>query len=904
MRSFVLPDVGLSRLRFSAGGIAGMMSFVIVMVMLAALAPPLLSATPAHAATVGTAGLFVPVQGRLVDSRYGKGVSQEPLAPYAPRTVQATGAAGIPTDGVSAVLVTMTAVAPAAAGQMSAGSADGTMTGVMRYDASPYTSNSAIVMVSDLGQIQIQATTTMNVMVDVQGYYTAGNGVTAAGGYSPIKQTRAVDTVNGVGLPKAKLTGGSTSTIQVTGTAGVPAGAKAVFVNFQINNANTTAGYFNPYSTSATSRPGTSLNFDGSPFTSIGAIVPIAADGTIKVYLSAGNTVDLLMDVEGYFTPGGSSSDVGVFTPAIAKIYDTRAATHVAPGATVTVPVGGINDMPSVGNGLSAITANLTVVDAGTAGGYVRAYASGTTEPTNVATLTFNKGTAGAYTTNLATIPVGSDNAIKIHNLSTDTVDIILDLNGWYTKMPTVGLACPTPFVGENWTEGTTPTTVDCTLAATNPYGSSLTVSVAYDGTSHGLYTVPAKSSISPALAVPAHTGEHVISAETTTPAGEQVMTSYDFAVGDWSTSRWGTSLANGSTTDLPPTLDYAPYYGSFPDDGTLVFALTTNPDGQSNPIQTSNGTTRDMPVTAGLLAPGTTYYWTATATGRVDGRQELITRTSNIYSFTTSANYTSEDQPASSSTCEDTASDLASHESIQDAVAENANRSIGYTCVADLVTVAVADDSGDSVAEVVQEAPTEEPIDLTGLNAQDRAAVLPQIELTNTEIVPESPTTQAGEMEPLSTTINTQYRASSNDTLRWGQMTTARVVIWQSSIKLNTWISLQRTYHTFNVSYTSMNKRQISVTIPLRMRESVPFWFDHDVDNLWFMPFAFGTSFTQTKHPMTPKKAAKFFAELYDISVNDRSAGRVFKIGGTIKLPRFQCYLNAPCKYPYGREA
>ncbi|MFE5837295.1 hypothetical protein [Arthrobacter sp. NPDC056493] len=830
-------------------------------------------------------------------------MSKEPLAPYTPRTVQATGAAGIPAEGVSAVLVTMTAVAPTAAGQMSAGPADGAMTGVMRYDASPYTSNSAIVMMSDVGQIQIQATTTANVMVDVQGYYTAGNGVTAAGGYSPVKQTRTVDTVNGVGLPKAKLTGGSTSTIQVTGTASVPAGAKAAFVNFQVNNANTTAGYFNPYATSATSRPGTSLNFDGSPFTSIGAIVPLAADGTIKVYLSTGNTIDLLMDVEGYFTPGGSSSDAGVFTPAVAKIYDTRATGHVAPGATVTIPVGGTNDIPSADNGLSAIVANLIVIDSGTAGGYARAYASGTTEPTNVATLTFNKGTAGALTTNLATIPVGSDNAIKIHNVSTDTVDYILDLNGWYTKMPTVAFSCPTPFVGASWTEGTTPTMVDCTLAATNPYGSPLSVSVAYDGTSYGLYSVPARSSISPAIAVPAHTGEHVISAETTTPIGEQVMTTYEFAVGNWSTSRWGTSLANGSTTDFPPTLDYAPYYGSFPDDGTLVFALTTNPDGQSNPIQTSNGTTRDMPVADGLLAPGTTYYWTATATGRVEGRQDLITRTSNVYSFTTSAKYTSEDQPAPSTNCEDTASDLASQESIQDAVAEDADRSIGFTCVADLVTVAVADDSGDSVAEVVQEGPTEEPIDLTGLDAQDRAALLPQVELTNTEIVAESPTTQAGEMQPLSTTINSQYRASSNDTLWWGQMTTAKVVIWKSSIKLNTWISLQKTRHSFNVFYTSMNKRQISVTIPLRMRESIPLWWDRDVDTLVFRPFSFGTSFTQTQFPETDGPG-KFFAEMYNMSINDRSAGRVFKVAGTIKLPRFQCYITAPCKYPYGREA
>lgn len=425
---------------------------MIALSMAATLLTPLFSVAPVQAATVGTAGLFVPVQGRLVDSRVGTGIAKAPLAPMTPRTVQVTGAAGIPTDGVSAVLVTVTAVAPTTAGQMSAGPADGTMAGVMRYDASPYTSNSAVVMVSDAGQINIQATTSTNVMVDVQGYYTIGNGVTAAGGYSPVTQSRIVDTVNGVGLAKAKLAGGSTSTIQVTGKAGVPAGAAAVFVNFQINNSTTVAGYINPYATNATSRPGVSLNFDASPSTSIGAIVPLAADGTIKMYLSAGNTIDLLLDVEGYFTPGDTSSSAGVFTPAVAKIYDTRSAVHVAPGATVTIPIGGTNDIPTVANGLSAITANLTVIDTGTAGGYARAYASGTTEPTNVGTLTFSPATAGKYTTNLATIAVGADNAIKIHNVSTDTVDYIIDMQGWYSISP------PTEFsvVGGDFVVGET----------------------------------------------------------------------------------------------------------------------------------------------------------------------------------------------------------------------------------------------------------------------------------------------------------------------------------------------------------------------------------------------------------------------------------------------------------------
>ncbi|PYI69756.1 hypothetical protein CVV68_01205 [Arthrobacter livingstonensis] len=310
---------------------------------------------------------------------------------------------------------------------MSAGPADGALSGVMRYDANSPTSNSAIVSVSATGKIQIQATTTTNTNIDVQGYYTSGNDVTAAGGYAPVDQSRIVDTINGVGLPKATIGSGQTVTIQVAGKAGVPAGAQAAFVNFQVDNATTSAGYINPYATSSTSRPGVALNFDGGPYTSIGAIVKLDANGAFKLYLSQGNMIHLLMDVGGYFTAGSSN---GTFTPAISKLYDTRASGHVAPGQTVTVDVGGVGPIPGLTEGLTAMVGNLTVIDPGTAGGYARAWASGAPEPKNVASLSFGTGTH----TNLITVPVGGNDegAIQIHNVSPDTVDFILDLQGWY----------------------------------------------------------------------------------------------------------------------------------------------------------------------------------------------------------------------------------------------------------------------------------------------------------------------------------------------------------------------------------------------------------------------------------------------------------------------------------------
>jgi hypothetical protein len=39
-------------------------------------------------------------------------------------------------------------------------------------------------------------------------------------------------------------------------------------------------------------------------------------------------------------------------------------------------------------------------------------------------------------------------------------------------------------------------------------------------------------------------------------------------------------------------------------------------------------------------------------------------------------------------------------------------------------------------------------------------------------------------------------------------------------------------------------------------------------------------------------------------MSLQDRSAGRTFAIGGNIQFPRFRCCVSANCKYPNGAEA
>ncbi len=577
------------------------------------------------------------------------------------------------------MLVAFTTLDPTVAGQMSAGPADGALSGVMRYGAGPYTSNTAIVQVSAAGKIQIQATTTTNVLVDVQGYYTSGNGVTAAGGYSPVTMTRIVDTVNGVGLPKATLGAGTTSTIQVTGKASVPAGAAAVFVNFQVNNATSAAGYINPFATSATTRPSVSLNFDGNahPYTSIGAIVPLDSSGAFKLYVSPSNTINLLVDVEGYFTAGSSN---GTFTPAVGKIYDTRSSTHVAPGATVTIPIGGTNGIPSVTDGLSAITANLTVIDQGTSGGYARAWPTGVVEPTNVGTLTFNAQAAGSATTNLATIAVGADNGIQIHNVSADTVDYIVDLEGWYVHNATLSVSCKAPYQNGAWVSARANGDINCIVTSNRAPSDNETIQL----DDNGVLAAPTSQSTQGttttiAFAFTPSPGQNQLTARYLDEGGlVEGVAQYAFGSGDWSTDTMIPGPEDGSTSGLTPDLQVVPSVDAF-DTGVQITYTVKDTATQGIVYSATAGADGVGRIPAGTLAYGSNYTWTATISGGAGGRTTVSTVVTPPYALNTITLADSSDTSGVLFTSQ-TGDDLA-------AVVDNAVATSGVSVVADELT-------------------------------------------------------------------------------------------------------------------------------------------------------------------------------------------------------------------------
>lgn len=400
------------------------------------------SAVATADASTGSGGEFIPLQGRILDTRAAQqiGAYSTPMPANTWRTVQVTGQAGIPSSGVAAIAVNFTAINNADDGYLKADKDEATPDNTVSYmfwvGGQPQT-NSGVVAVASDGKIQVKATSSTDLLIDVQGYYTAGS--PAAGGFVPVPESRIVDTRNGTGLPDAQLQDGSTSTIQVSGLANVPSDASAVMLNFLVEN-QSGRGNLVAYPADS-SVPDQYLHFGSTQDATTAAIALSATSapyGAIKaeVSLASGGGLDLVVDVLGYFTAEDTG---GSFTPAAARVYDSRTAGNspLAAGASRTIQVAGVSGVPS--SGLGAVAMDVDIFDqTGISGGWTHLWPDDGIEPNPSMAVQY---APSGSSSNLVTVGLGADGGIEIRNRGSDSIDFAIDVEGWYT--PAVAPAVP-----------------------------------------------------------------------------------------------------------------------------------------------------------------------------------------------------------------------------------------------------------------------------------------------------------------------------------------------------------------------------------------------------------------------------------------------------------------------------
>ncbi len=384
----------------------------------------------ALAATAGTGGAFVAVSpsGKLVDTRSALGIKAT-LGSASTNSFQVLGEAGVPSSGVSAVSLTVVATNPTGDSYVELwpdGTTEPSPASMLNFNTGQTISNTALVAVGADGKIDVfNHAGTVDLVVTVSGYFTSsasGSGA-APGGYVPVTQSRLVDTRNGTGAPEAQIPPGGSITVPVDGTAGI-SDASSVFVNLTVPSP-AAEGLLYAYATGAS--PGQPALDYPAETTADAATVTVGSNGSITLENgSATESIDVVVDVYGYFTP--SVTQGGAFTAVQARLLDTRTTTAVPADGTVTVTVGGTHGIPTYGIGGAVL--NLTTADQ-TTQGFLVAWPTGQAMP-DTSSANYE---ADSDRADLAIVQPGTNGTISIYNHSAASVELVVDLQGWFSAI-------------------------------------------------------------------------------------------------------------------------------------------------------------------------------------------------------------------------------------------------------------------------------------------------------------------------------------------------------------------------------------------------------------------------------------------------------------------------------------
>ncbi|HSY48218.1 MAG TPA: PKD domain-containing protein [Thermoanaerobaculia bacterium] len=193
------------------------------------------------------------------------------------------------------------------------------------------------------------------------------------------------------------------------------------------------SGYLSAY---ATGNPTLTSALNFAPATSPrgnNMIVPVAADGTIALKSVLTGAVDLVVDMNGYFTdaPGVAVTPLGFQSLTPCRVYDSRAnggAPYTPSNESRNITMQGVCTIPT---GAVAVSFNAAVV-AATANGYLTFFAAGSPTPV-VSNLNYPPQPSGA-TDNGARVTLASttpDLGTKMA-VSSGTAHLVIDANGYF----------------------------------------------------------------------------------------------------------------------------------------------------------------------------------------------------------------------------------------------------------------------------------------------------------------------------------------------------------------------------------------------------------------------------------------------------------------------------------------
>jgi hypothetical protein len=406
---------------------------------------------------------------RILDTRNGTGISNGPIRigdgsqsstnpifradDRANHDLQVTGVAGIPTSGVSAVLLNLTAVEPPTSGYITVGPRPAGTGDVFNdqftYGSWPNASNLntqpgqtvpnlVLARVGAGGKIRLYNFNYPTHMVaDVAGWFdtSALTSTSRGSSFFGVPPQRVLDTRNGIGEASA-VSGGKfapldSRTFTIAGIAALPNNVESVVLNITAVSPTGT-GWVTAYPDNTTRPDASNLNLNPGKDGSNLAVVKVGSNGKIRLFVAEAGT-HLIVDVFGYFKAAvGAEGRTTTINPT--RIFDTRngIGTTKAPmnaGQTRPVQVAGAFGIPS---NATAVYLNVTSVNA-SAWGWLAIWPTGLPMPTssNVNFL------GGSIVPNMAIVQLGTNGTLQIYNdpgvSGTTSSDVLIDVLGYVT---------------------------------------------------------------------------------------------------------------------------------------------------------------------------------------------------------------------------------------------------------------------------------------------------------------------------------------------------------------------------------------------------------------------------------------------------------------------------------------
>ncbi|MEP6940876.1 MAG: hypothetical protein ABI846_14010, partial [Rudaea sp.] len=380
---------------------------------------------------------------RILETRAGRTTSDHlfegggALGAQVQLDLDVLGRGGVPSTGVSAVVINVTETNPTATGFITVWPTGSTRPTASNLNFTPGTtvSNLVIVKIGSAGQISLyNSAGSTDLVADVVGYFTD---VSDLNSFTP---TRMLDTRAGRTTFDHQFEGGGALAAQtqvdldLAARGPLPAAGTFGAVIMNVTATNPTAeGFVTVWPTGEIRPTASTLNFVAGQTIPNLIVGKVNGAGQVSLYNSAGST-DLIADVTAYFP--STSSDLSPLTPA--RLLETRAGRTTVDGqfqAIGALPANAIFNLTVTGRGgvpanaTGAVVLNITVTQPA-AGGFLVAWPSSATRP---ATSNINFA-SGQTIANLAIVKIGTGGDISLFNNA--STDVVVDVVGYLPGAP------------------------------------------------------------------------------------------------------------------------------------------------------------------------------------------------------------------------------------------------------------------------------------------------------------------------------------------------------------------------------------------------------------------------------------------------------------------------------------